>query len=229
MNCLAFRRLKLADPRRLSEAARTHAQGCAGCAAFARSVDEGDTELVRALAVPVPEGLADRVLLRATGVDRPAWRAWALAASIFLSVGIATTAFVYAPSGAHARLAIEHVVHEPESLTSSYQENAATVAMALRSVGASIKSPIGQVRYLRLCPWGDGGTAWHIVFDSPQGLATLIVVADMRVRSKSEASSNGWNASVRPIRRGFYAVVTASPAATGLVSELLRERIDWNT
>jgi hypothetical protein len=229
MNCLEFRRLKLADPRRLSEAARTHLQSCASCAAFAQDVDEGDTELVRALAVPVPDGLADRVLLRATGVDRPAWRAWALAASVFLSVGLAATFYVYAPSDAYARLAIEHVVHEPESLTSLYQENAATVAVALRSVGASIKSPIGKVRFIRLCPWGDGGTAWHIVFDSPQGLATLIVVADVRVRSKSEASSNGWNASVQPIRRGFYAVVTASPAATGLVSDLLRERVDWNT
>ena len=228
MNCLEFRRLKLADPRRLPDAARAHVQSCASCAAFALGVDEGDTELVRALAIPVPDGLADRVLLRATGVDRPAWRAWALAASVFLGVGIATTFFVYAPSDAYARLAIEHVVREPESLTTLYQENAATVAVALRSVGASIKSPIGQVRYIRLCPWEDGGTAWHIVFDTPQGLATLIVVADVRVRSKSNASSNGWNASVQPIRRGFYAVVTASPAATGFVSDLLREQVDWN-
>jgi len=229
MNCLEFRRAKLGDPRHLPDAAHAHALGCAGCAAFARNVDEGDTELVRALAVPVPEGLADRVLLRATGLDRPAWRAWALAAGVFLGIGLVATTFVRVPSETYARLAIEHVVHEPESLTTLYQENAATVAVALRSVGASIKSPIGQVRYIRLCPWEDGGTAWHIVFDTPQGLATLIVVADMRVRSKSDASSNGWNAAVQPVRRGFYAVVTASPAATGFVADLLRERVDWST
>ena len=229
MNCLEYRRLKLADPRSLPEAARAHAAVCANCAAFARNVDEEGAELQRAIAVPVPEGLADRVMLRATGVDRPAWRAWALAASIVLGIGLATAFLVRQPADAYARLAIEHVVHEPESLTTLYQENGASIAVALRSVGASIKAPIGQVRYVRLCPWEDGGTAWHVVFDTPQGLATLIVVPDMRARSKSDASVKGWNALVRPVHRGFYAVVTSSPAASERVADLLRDHVDWNT
>ena len=228
MNCLEFRREKLADPRRLSDGARAHVEGCETCAAFARRVDEAEADLSRAMAVPVPEGLADRVLLRSQNVNRPAWRAWALAAGVFLAVGGATMFSLYPPSDADARLAIEHVVHEPESLTTLYQAEGASVAVALRSVGASVKSPIGQIRYIRLCPWKDGETAWHVVFETPQGLATLILVPDQRVRSKSNASANGWNASVRPIRRGFYAVVTSSPAASGHIADILREHVDWN-
>ena len=112
MNCLEFRREKLADPRRLSEAAHSHAQECANCALFARSVDDEDAEMLRALSVPVPDGLADRVLLRPKGAHRRAWRAWALAAGVFLGIGLATAYLVFEPPDPHARLAIEHVVHE---------------------------------------------------------------------------------------------------------------------
>ena len=73
MNCLEFRREKLANPRRPSEQAQAHAQVCPGCAAFARGVDEEEAQIERALSVPVPEGLSERVLLRPQGVKRPAW------------------------------------------------------------------------------------------------------------------------------------------------------------
>ena len=229
MNCLEFRREKLADPRRVSEGTKAHALNCQNCAAFARSVDEGDTSIAQALMVAAPEGLADRVLLRWQGTSRPAWRAWALAAGI--AAGIFSTAVYlnYAPADEYARLAIEHVVHEPESLTTVYNAEPESVQVALRSVGASIKASFGQVRYVRLCPLQDGGTGWHIVFDTPQGLATLIIVPDRPARSRAETTVSGWNAFIQPIPRGYYAVITPTAERTSLVGELLRERINWSS
>src|SRR5437870_4288026 len=118
MNCLEFHRQKLADPRRLSAEAQAHAQACASCAAFARSVDESDQRLEEALASPVPNGLADRIILRSRTKNR-AWRAWTLAASVVLAVAVGLS-FVREPKNAadqYARLAVEHVMMEPESLT----------------------------------------------------------------------------------------------------------------
>jgi hypothetical protein len=228
VNCLEFRRAKLANPRDLPESARVHALNCASCAAFARSVEDGDAEILRAAAVPIPDGLSDRVLLHATGTVRPARGAWAMAAGVVLAVGLAAVMLVQSPREAYARLAIEHVVDEPESLTTRYQADGATVEVALRSVGASIRSPLGRVRYIRVCPWQGGRTAWHVVFETPQGLATLILVPDMQVRAESDASANGWNAVVRPAQRGFYAIVTSSPETTARTADLLRTRVDWN-
>lgn len=228
MNCLEFRREKLAEPRRSSDAARSHAQECANCAAFSRSVDESDAELLRAMAVSVPEGLADRVLLRSGRAKFQAWRGWALAASIVVGIGSAAIFFAAPPSDAHARLAITHVIDEPESFTTEYHGDAQAFAVALRSVGASVRAPLGKLRYVKLCPWENGTSAWHVVFETPQGLATLIVVADERVRSKSDARVNGWSARIQPVRRGFYAVVTSSPAMTGRVDDILRTRINWD-
>lgn len=229
MNCIEFRRKKFAEPRRVSDAARSHAQECAKCTAFSRGVDESDAELLRAMTVSVPEGLTDRVLLRSGRAKFQAWRGWALAASVVVGIGSAAIFFGAPPSDAYARLAVAHVIDEPESFTTEYQSDARTVAVALRSVGASVRSPLGKVRYVKLCPWENGTTAWHLVFETPQGLATLIVVADERVRSKSDTFLNGWSAGVRPVRRGFYAVVTSSPAMTGRVDEILRNRINWDT
>jgi hypothetical protein len=228
MNCLEFRREKLAEPRHSSAAARAHAQECPKCAVFSRSVDEGEAELLRAMTVSVPEGLADRVLLRSGRANFPAWRGWALAASVVLGVGLASIFFGAPPSDAYARLAVTHVIDEPESFTTEYHSDAHSVAVALRSVGASVRAPLGKVRYVKLCPWENGTAAWHLVFETPQGLATLIVVADERVRSKSDTFVDGWSAAVRPVRRGFYAVVTSSPAMTGQVDEILRTRINWD-
>jgi hypothetical protein len=53
VNCLEFRRGKLADPHRLSSEAQSHAEGCTPCSAFAREVDESEQALERALLAPV--------------------------------------------------------------------------------------------------------------------------------------------------------------------------------
>ena len=229
MNCPEFHRAKLADPRHLPEDAQIHVRSCPNCAAFGRSVDESDALIGRALSVPVPEGLAERVLLRGQNGGRPAWRAWALAASVVAGIFSAALYVNRAPAEQYARLAIEHVEHEPESLTTVYHAEPASVEAALRSVGAAIKSPFGQVRYVKLCPLEGGGTGWHIVFDTPQGMATLIIVPNARARSPSETSVGGWHALVQPFAKGYYVVVTASPAATSQAGALLRQHVSWST
>jgi len=229
MNCLEFRREKLVDPRRLPESARLHALGCPDCDAFARSVDESEALIGRTLAVPVPEGLADRVLLRRQGaVLQVLPGARALAASVVAAVVTAAIVLNPAPADQYAQLAIEHVQHEPESFTSVLHAEPESVEMALRSVGASIKASFGQVRYVRLCPLEGGGTGWHIVFDTPQGLATLILVPNKLARAKTESSVDGWHALVQPIPMGYYAVVTSSAAATASIHELLGKRVKWS-
>lgn len=228
MNCLEFHREKLADPRRLSAQAQAHAQGCASCAAFARSVDDGERDLERALGVPVPEGLADCVLLRAHG-GRPARRTWALAAGVVLAAafGIPFWGKLGRPQDQYARLAIEHVVMEPESLTTVRNADAEALRTLVQSSGGTLKAPLGTLRYIRLCPVEDG-TGWHIVFETREGLATLIIVPGMTLGTTQVASAGGWSALARPTPRGYYAVVTASSQATSRLDRLISERIDWH-
>ena len=228
MNCLEFHREKLADPRRLSAEAQAHAQACASCAAFARSVDESDQRLEEALASPVPDGLADRIILRSRTKNR-AWRTWALAASVVLAVAVGSS-FVRGPKNAadqYARLAIEHVMMEPESLTTVRNADPPALRTIVQDFGGTLKALPGTIRYIRLCPVEDG-TGWHIVFETPEGLATLLVIPGQPLGTTQHASSAEWSALARPTRRGYYAVVTRSAQKTSHVDQLIRKRIDWD-
>jgi hypothetical protein len=226
MNCLDFRRCKLADPARLPEEARVHAAGCGPCAAFAREVDEKERELERALAVPVPEGLADRALLHSRTSPRAGWR-WALAASVLLF--LAAGAWQLLPGKApdpYARLAIEHVIMEPESLTSVRNADADAFRAVVRNFGATLKEMPGTIRYVRLCPVEDG-FGWHVVFETPQGLATILLVPGKRLPAPQTASTGAWSALARPVHGGYYAIVTPSSAATASFDRMIRNCIRW--
>jgi hypothetical protein len=227
VNCLEYRRWKLSDPRRLPAEAQAHERECAQCGAFAREVDDTDASLVEALAVRVPEGLEERVLLRGRP-GRPRWAAWALAAGIVVALAVTMHPFRPDPAERYAKLAIEHVAMEPESLTTERDNDPGMLEAAVRSFGGTVKAPIGRVRYIRLCPM-DEGTGWHIVFETPEGLATLILVPDKHVASAASADSGGLDALVKPAPRGYYAVVTPSRDGTVAADRLVRERIDWRT
>ncbi len=227
MNCLEFRREKLADPRRLSSEALAHAGGCPTCAAFAREVDETERTLDRALQTPVPEGLAERVIFQSTRL-RPAWRAWALAASLLAAVGVGFfLGTSWHPDDGYARLAIEHVVMEPESLTSVQGADPRAFETVVQAFGGSMKELPGKIRYIKVCPVEDG-FGWHVVFETPEGLATLILVRGKQPSRPETASSAGWNALARPIRGGYYVIVTKSSAATSRFEKMLRECVTWN-
>lgn len=228
MNCLEFRREKLADPRRLPPETQAHASGCPACAAFAREVDQSERALDRALMVSVPEGLADRIILQSRR-PRLAWRAWALAASVLMAVALGFAFWEGQKSAEdYARLAIEHVVMEPASLAEMRDPDPEAFRTVVHNLGGSVKDMPGKIRYIRLCPFEDG-LGWHVVFETPEGLATLFLVPGKKPKAVQAASVDGWNAVVHPMERGYYAIVTASSSATSRFLQMLRDCIVWNT
>lgn len=226
MNCLDFRREKLADPRRLSAQAKAHAEGCPACTAFAREVDESERALDRALQTPVPEGLAERIIFRSRK-PRAAWRAWALAATVVLAVALGAVFVQNRNADQYARLAIEHVVLEPESLTTVRNADPEAFRAVVQSFGGTLKDLPGKIRYIRLCPVEEG-FGWHVVFETPEGLATLVLVPGKQMPRLETATLGGWDALARPVRGGYYAIVTASRAATSSFEKMLRECVIWN-
>src|SRR5262249_49910913 len=145
MSCLEFRREKLADPRRLSDGARAHAAGCATCSAFERDFDRAELRIERALATPVPEGLAERIL--SSIGSQGSWRGWAVAASVVAALG----GFLLGNSGetenVYARLAIEHVAMEPESLDSTDSADPRAFLAPVRGFGGTGRRLAGQAAY----------------------------------------------------------------------------------
>lgn len=228
MNCLEFRRDKLADPRRLPPEALAHLNDCAACRGFAAEVDENEARLAAVLDVPVPEGIAERIILRRKTQTRFSPRLGMLAASLLLTFAFGFLQWKDAGSQEYARLAIEHVMHEPESFTSTRLADPELLRRVMHTFGGEMQASLGKVRYMKLCPVPEG-TGWHIVFEAEDGrLATLILIPAKRMKTDAEqAQIGGWNAVARPGGQGFYAVIADSPDALAKADELIRQRVRW--
>lgn len=229
MNCLEFRRLKLAQPGGLPEEAREHLRACPGCAEFARKAGEFEVELAAAIAVPVPENLADRVLLN-HGLKRD-YRATlaGVAAAILLLIGGTFSAgyFLYAPDPVLLTSSISHVLGEPNALAARQSVTRADMEAALATSGAKLVADLGPaVSYLHDCPV-PGGMGKHVVLQTAKGKVTVITMPNRSVRRKGTTEAQGLVATVMPAGKGSYAIVGESYASLAAAEQTLQHHIRW--
>lgn len=210
MNCIDFRREALVQPLRLASNAQAHADACPACRGFLERQRELDAELYDALRVPVPDGLADRVLV-AHGIRRrrAPW-AWALAASIVVAAGIAVLAPPAFSGRALAGEAIAHVAEEPQSFRLVSAHSPDMLAKELASQGVQLARGLGQVTYAVLCPTS-AGKARHLVVATAAGPVTLFLLpSDGTSRRRALVESEGMTAIALPAARGSIAIVASS-------------------
>jgi hypothetical protein len=230
---MEFRRVALASPQHPGPVALEHEAACPDCARFYLDLRQQEEALYQALSIPVPEGLADRVLLLA----RPRLinrfgppRVWlpALAATLVLALGLA----FMAPRGMSpetlAAGVIAHVRHEPEVLAAEQRVPMAKLVRAFARSGGDLMSEPAQVSYAGRCPLPGGGHGEHIVLKTPQGKVTLILMPSKPVTAALRLFKDGLNVSVLPAGEGSLALVAESePLVRSTESALLRA-VRWH-
>lgn len=208
LSCLEFRRNLLEDPRRLGAAAVEHGKTCAACAGFAAQLMRLESELALATCVPVPDGLADRVLLKLGLSNARNWLA--LAASLVLAVGLTVLITLTPVYKDPALAAIDHVRHEEaQELLTGRTGDHRMLAPILAQAGLSVPAAHVGVHYLGQCPFR-GGIAYHVMLDTPFGKATLLVTPDRPLNFRIVAAERGLSAAAIPARRGSYTLVADS-------------------
>jgi Protein of unknown function (DUF3379) len=231
MNCLEFRRLKLATPRDLPPQARAHALECKACAELARSIDEFERDLEAAIKVPVEPTLADRVLLnhRLRGERRR--RLVALAASVLALVGLGL-GFGYralAPDPNLLSASVDHVLGESYAFKATQKVDSDALAQALGLSGARLnKSFAAAVTYLRDCPV-PGGVGKHIIVATSLGKFTVLTMPNRDVHWRLQAQQKGLATAVLPAGRGSVAIVADSETALAAAEAMLNEHVAWRS
>jgi len=234
MNCLEFRRLVLIRPRQITAEQQAHLERCARCAEFAQSVAHDEAAIEQAMLVPVPEGLAERVLLRHRIRGPNRWSTLALAASLLVAVGVAFY-FHEAPrqgdeivsaqrSGVNQRAvaAISYVLdREPQLLTENRAGDPKVMHAALSKLGLSLPANIGSVRYLGKSVLSDGATGEHIVLQTPYGHVTLILMPEDFLASRLVVSDRNLQALAAPRRDGCYLLIADSAQTLERVEAML--------
>ncbi len=234
MNCFQFRHLLLVEPRQLTPEQRAHRDECTSCAQLARSVEQIEERLQKAALVPVPEGLAERVLLRHKIPSPRRWNMLALAASLFIAVGVVFH-FHEAPrrgdemasaqhlgENQHAMAAISYVLdHEPQLLKENRAGDPQVMRAALTKLGMTLPANVDSVRYLGKGLLPDGSTGEHVVLQTPFGLVTLILMPDAFLVSRVVASYRSMQAVVVPSRGGCYALIAESSSTLKRIEAML--------
>ncbi len=236
MNCLEFRRLALADPQHPGPAALEHEAACPACASFYLDLRQQEESLYQALSIPVPDGLADRILLGArprfmdrftpVGVWLPA-----LAATLVLALGLN---FMLPRGMSPETLAagvIDHVIHEPEVLAIDERIPEVKLVRAFeRGGGEFINAPAQaaiQASYAGRCPLPGGGTGEHIVLKTPQGKVTLILMPTKPVSDALRLFKAGLAVSILPAGEGSIALVAESDALVRGAEANLQNAVHW--
>jgi len=167
MDCLEFRRRLGAEPHTHNAELHAHREQCASCSAAWERVQQAESELIAALEIPVPAGLAERVLLaQATGARRQYVRrrgiALALAASLVAAVG-GSLLWRQLDARTLPALAVAHMPDEIRSLDLTRPISAQAIEAGFAVRGLQLQGPLpADVTYVHDCPVGPYRTV-HLV------------------------------------------------------------------
>lgn len=234
MDCLEFRRLIGFDPRVSERAAREHLDSCAFCSdAHARALTF-EQRLGAALAVPVPLGLADRILLnQLTGTRqrgratrrRATWFALAAAASIAVAVGVVSLqrpASAGLPDlvAAHVTSAAERdALHKQDTLPD------ADIRHAFADRGVRLASVPAGIAYVSECPVGPYRTV-HMVMPHAGAPVSVVYVTAHRVGNTANFQRDGLQGREVPMGEGTLVMLAANADGFAAVEHGWRDALE---
>ncbi len=231
MNCLQFRRTKLATPRQMPNTAAIHALECSSCAEFAREMDRFESQLEVAVNIPVEPALAQRIVLDRKLKTGRTTRLYAIAASVLIVCAIAVGIGYrqIAPDTRLVHASVDHVFQEPYAFDSKQAVSKDDLKLALANSGAQLKEDFADaVIYLHDCPV-PGGVGKHIIWVTPRGKVTLITMPNQKVFWRAEGEYKGLITALRPAGRGSFAIVADNEAALKTAEAMLDQHINWRS
>ncbi|WP_426661825.1 DUF3379 family protein [Rhodanobacter aciditrophus] len=214
MDCLEFRRRLGAEPQSRDPALLAHRRDCPACAAAWERAQAFEHELLAALDVPVPDGLAERVLLaQATGERRQQTArrrhlGYALAASVLLALGVGGYAWRQHDARSLPALAVAHMPGEIHSLDLVRPVTAQAVAAGFADRGVQLRGPLpAGVTYVHDCPVGPYKTV-HLVSRVDNMPVAVLYVPGKQVARARDFHRDGWQGRIVPLQHGTLVMLT---------------------
>ncbi|MEM7363402.1 MAG: DUF3379 family protein [Pseudomonadota bacterium] len=226
MNCLEFRRLRLAEPDTPNEEADAHVANCPHCQRFWNDIRGMDGLLKQAFAVPVPDGFAAKILLNhslQSKTRRPTRWQWLSLAATFI-VAITLVLVQTEPASALAEEVLTHVLEEQGKVQMMLEDvSDPALAKVLESVDQRLRTSerLGRFRYARNCIV-NGQLAAHLVMEDGDEQINVMLIPN--IDTEPEASEvSGHQVYLEPIPGGVLAVVAEPDASPAQIRRLLRD------
>jgi len=232
MDCLEFRRRLGSEPRALDREAREHAAACPACADALARADAFEARLRHVLAVPVPAGLAERILdlqyaaPAAAASPRRRRIAYALAAAAVLALALGVQHVRRSAAPALGDLVVEHV-NGPEraALALRAPVPAAAVRRAFADRGVELHAVPAEVSYVRECPVGRYRSV-HMVMPEGGRPVSVLYVVDHRVGAIRDFRRDAMSGREVPLARGTLVLAAPQPDRFDAIEQAWREAIE---
>jgi hypothetical protein len=218
VTCDDARLLIGADPGGTTTALEEHLRGCAACAGLRQEMRALDGDIRRAL-----ERAPDLVRSRTAP---PAWRQWALAASVALAAFLALTVWLLRPSDTLAREVVAHVESEPESWLATEHVTADGIDQALRGAGVTLGITSDRITYAQSC-WFRGHYVPHLVVQTTRGQATVLILRYEHVPARRAFNEAGMTGVIVPAERGSIAVLARGSGNMDEIARAMQREVRW--
>ena len=218
MSCEESRLHIGADPAGSTVELEEHLRECAGCRQFREEMRALDASIRRALERPPQRESTPRL-------STP-WRPWALAASVLLAMLAVLTVWLLRPSDTLAHEVVAHVRAEPESWLLNQHVDAQSIAEALRGAGVRLDITSDRISYAQSC-WFEGHYVPHLVVQTSQGPATVLILRNQRVSARRTFHESGMSGVIVPAPEGSIAVLTHAGVDTAAVAAQMQQHVHW--
>jgi hypothetical protein len=154
----------------------------------------------------------------------PLWRSLAVAASLLVAVLTVLVSVQPGRGEAWGPAMIAHVIADRGALTARQAVSHEAVASALSHANFRLAGELGETTFLGYCLVGER-IGIHLVVNTPEGRATVILLPGAEVRARQRESASGYEAAVLPLDGGIVGLVTDSPETLPAVEALVRRNI----
>ncbi|HSN19719.1 MAG TPA: DUF3379 family protein [Usitatibacter sp.] len=180
MNEIEARRALLSDPRRLAPELAEAIARDARLAAVREELLRADDDMKRALtAAPVPEGLAERIVLRARYGAGSRWGLALAAAAAALAIALPSYLDRFhrarALEIARDEAMLRHVAESTGELEDDGHVEPAAFRASVARLGVPLRLPGYRVRHLANCVIA-GVESRHFVIDGPRGPVSYVIL-----------------------------------------------------
>lgn len=231
MNCLEFRRARLAQPYSDAAERDAHAAACPSCAEFLARLRRHERALKTMLEVPAPAGLVDRVIFTQTlRTERRSHRLWAMAASLLIAVSASLYFSLRAPDQTTtiAAAVAAHVREDPLHRLPPDPEEARALAGLIRVLGGTLERPLPRLIHARPCVIR-GQRGAHLVIASESGPVTLVLLPGNRVTARTPIDAGDQSGWLLPSSSGAIAVLSTAPLNPERYVEWVQHSIRWRS
>ncbi len=228
MNCLEARRRLATEPGVRDEALGDHLAACEACTAEAARSARLERVLREAVAVPVPEGLASRVLLRQEFAERPAKR-WPRPLALAATIACVALAVALLRASREAPIDAEVMALVAEAgyaLAARGPVSEEEVAAALLPVGLGLEGEIGDVTFASRC-LVRGRLAGHLVLRGDTAPVTVFLIPHAMVEERADVRSATLAGFVLREGQGTIAIVGAPGEQLAGIEARVRAAVRW--